>query len=132
MVLILASPSLKTGQHVPLSRILTKLFNLEGMLEKAASYMNDKNGTLLSDFKDGSLWEKKLRSLRLKSKYVFPICIYFDEFETGNALGSKAGIHRLGAVYATLKCFPPKLNSHLENIFLVQLFYSHDRIMAIK
>jgi len=60
-----ASPSLKTGQHVPLSRILTKLFNLEGMLEKAASYMNDKNGTLLSDFKDGSLWEKKLRNLRL-------------------------------------------------------------------
>jgi hypothetical protein len=35
------------------------------MLEKAASYMNDKNGTLLSDFKDGSLWEKKLRNLRL-------------------------------------------------------------------
>ncbi|RXG58181.1 hypothetical protein Avbf_09741 [Armadillidium vulgare] len=77
-----ASPSLKTGQHVPLS------------------------------------W----------SKYVFPICIYFDEFETGNALGSKAGIHKLGAVYVTLKCFPPELDSQLENIFLVQPFYSHDRI----
>jgi hypothetical protein len=59
---------------------------------------------------------------------VFPICIYFDEFETGNALGFKARIHKLGAVYATLKCFPPELNSQLENIFLVQPFYSHDRI----
>ena len=59
---------------------------------------------------------------------MFPICIYFNEFETENALGSKAGIHNLRAVYATLECFPPELYSQLENIFLVQPFYSYDRI----
>lgn len=41
---------------------------------------------------------------------------FFDEFETSNPLGSKRGIHKLGAIYFTLRNFPPKFNSSLANI----------------
>jgi len=31
-------------------------------------------------------------------------------------------------VYYSVACFPPKVNSHLENIFLAMLLHSSDRI----
>jgi hypothetical protein len=37
-------------------------------------------------------------------------------------------VHKLGAVYAALKCLPPKFNSQLQNLFLVLLFYADDRV----
>lgn len=51
----------------------------------------------------------------------------YDDFETCNPLGAKAGIHKLGAVYATVPCLPPHVLSRLENIFLVSLFHASDR-----
>ena len=53
----------------------------------------------------------------------------FDDFESGNALGSHAGIHKLGAVYASIPCLPPEYGSLIENIILVLLFHSSDRNM---
>lgn len=42
-------------------------------------------------------------------------------------LGSHASIHKLGAAYITLPCFPPRFASQLKFIFLALLFYSSDR-----
>jgi len=42
-------------------------------------------------------------------------------------LGSRAGVYKLGAVYACLKSFPPRFNSQLKNLFLTLLLYSDDR-----
>ncbi len=39
---------------------------------------------------------------------------------------SKWGIHKLGAIYFTLRNFSPKYNSALHNIHLVSLFHAQD------
>lgn len=56
-----------------------------------------------------------------------PLFMFFDDYESGNALSSYAGINKLGAVYITVACLPPHLASSLENILLVLLFRSNDR-----
>lgn len=45
----------------------------------------------------------------------------------GNPLGSKSGVHKLGAVYMTLPTIPNPHQSSLKNIFLALLFHSSDR-----
>lgn len=59
--------------------------------------------------------------------HILPLILYFDDFESGNALGSHAGQYKLGAVYVSIGTVPPDKQSRLENIFLAQLFYSNDR-----
>lgn len=54
--------------------------------------------------------------------------MYFDDFESGNALGSHAGDYKLGAVYISIVSIPPEKSSRLENIFVAQVFHSNDRL----
>lgn len=54
------------------------------------------------------------------------IQLFLDEFETVNPLGSKKGIHKLGAVYFTIQNFPSFLNSKLKFIHLLALYYAED------
>lgn len=41
--------------------------------------------------------------------------------------GGHAGENQIGAVYATLPCFPPEFASKLLSIFVVDIFFSKDR-----
>lgn len=76
------------------------------------------------DFCDGSyfkthpLFSKQLTSLQIQ--------IFYDDFETANPLGSKHGVHKIGALYFVLRNLPPKLNSALMNIHLIALFHAED------
>nr|XP_023028858.1 uncharacterized protein LOC111517034 [Leptinotarsa decemlineata] len=74
----------------------------------------------------GDLWQMYLN--KVKHKNVFPLIIYFDEFETCNPLGSHAGVYKQGAVYFSIASLPQQYTTRLENIFLVMLFHSDDRI----
>jgi hypothetical protein len=119
-------PSLAMGQHVPLRKVFHRLFQLPGVLGTALAFMSQSKSGIYSDFKDGKLWKDMV--LRDTGKEIFfPYMLYFDDFETANPLGSRAGIHKLGSIYACLKCFPPKYNSKLKNLFLSLLFYTVDR-----
>ncbi|KYM97728.1 hypothetical protein ALC62_11588, partial [Cyphomyrmex costatus] len=71
------------------------------------------------------LW--KLQVSYFGNKTVFPIFIYFDDYETGNTLGSHSGKNKLGAVYFSLSSIPQELKSSLTNIYLFALFKSEDR-----
>ena len=51
---------------------------------------------------------------------------FFDEFEVANALGTRAGIHKLGGVYWVIQNLPASLRSKLSQIFVVTLFHSED------
>ena len=55
------------------------------------------------------------------------IQLYFDDLETTNPLASKNKIHKMGAIYFSLRNLPPKFNSGLTNIHLCLLFNSIDR-----
>lgn len=95
------------------------------MFEEINEYLNklsaEKN--ILSNFVQGDLWLKEYR-VKNEGKIVFLINIYFDEFQTGNPLGSHALEQKFGGLYISLPCLPPHLVSKLENIFLVTVFYS--------
>ncbi|XP_065681041.1 uncharacterized protein LOC101236011 [Hydra vulgaris] len=89
---------------------------------------NESANDIAEDWLDG----KHGRQLKTYAKHYFPnsihvfIQIYFDEVETTNPLGSKTGIHKLGAFYFTIKNFPPAANSALSNIHLLALAHSED------
>lgn len=64
-----------------------------------------------------------------KEENILPLTIYYDDFESGNPLGSHAGNQKIGVVYATISTIPPKFSSRLENIILAHIFYTADKTM---
>jgi len=102
------------GQFFRLSDTLQKIFKCEQLLQKAISYINRPvNRTGYSDINDGAYMSKDGK---------IPYILYFDEYETGNPLGSHKGKHKIGALYLSLKCFPPVELSALTSIYTVSLF----------
>lgn len=75
----------------------------------------------------GSLWNN-LKKLFPGDQIVFPIVVYFDDFESLNPLGSHAGLYKIGSVYYSIPTIPPEYYSRLQNIFLSLIFYSGDRV----
>lgn len=65
--------------------------------------------------------------LKFPNKVVFPLYLFYDDFEPNNPLGSKSGIYKIGAVYISLASIPVQYASLLENIFSTQLNFSTDR-----
>ena len=84
----------------------------------------EKKETFLYDIQDGEFFNS--HALFLKQNHAFQIQLFFDEFECSNPLGSKRGIHKLGAIYFTLRNISPKYNSNLLAIHLVSLFHAQD------
>ena len=78
-------------------------------------------GNCYNDLKDGDYFKQHLHE---NNKIVLPFVLFFDDFETGNPLGSKRGVHKMGALYLSLRCLHPSKLSKLKNIFLVSLFPS--------
>lgn len=75
------------------------------------------------DYCDGDHFAKH----ELYKIYGLQIQLYFDDLETVNPLGSKTKIHKMGAVYFSLRNLTPEYNSSLANIHLCLLFNSIDR-----
>jgi len=116
-----------TAQYVPLTKTFSSFFALPGVFEQAKLYLtSERSSAVLQDFIDGGLW-KQHGFAQSETQLVVPFMLYFDDFETANPLGSRAGVYKLGAIYACLKCFPPRFNSQLKNLFLALMFYSEDR-----
>lgn len=116
-------------QLIPLRKVLQMFFSLEGVMTETLNYINflslmTEKG-LIENFIQGSFWVT--RKKKHGNKMVFPLFMFFDDYESGNVLGSHSGIHKLGAVYVSVACMPPHRASSLTNIFLALLFHSSDR-----
>ncbi|XP_043478508.1 uncharacterized protein LOC122508907 [Leptopilina heterotoma] len=61
------------------------------------------------------------------NKFVLPVFVHCDDYETGNVLGSHAGDNKLGALYCRIACLPPKYASSIRHILLMLLFRSDHR-----
>lgn len=98
---------------IPLKETLTKVFSNSNLLTLARTYMCEKNNDngVLSDARDGKICEEL-------GPNVFPFVIFFDEMESGNALGSHKGDHKIGMLYISMRCFPPLMYSKLSNVYL--------------
>lgn len=107
-----------------------KLFlELPGVFDVINNYQlnifNNENVSIMSNIVNGEIW-CKIKNIFL-NEIVFPIVLYFDDFETLNPLGSHAGCYKIGIMYFTIATIPPEYASRLENIFLTHIFYSNDR-----
>lgn len=114
-------------QKVCIRTVLKKFLELPNVLSKIDHFVQEQKeiSSEISTIYQGELWKSlKPRFINIK---VFPIYIFFDDFEPVNPLGSRAGIYKIGGVYLSLACMPFEFASLIENIFLVQLFYTSDR-----
>lgn len=107
-------PILKTLERIPSCTQFSKYFSSPSerkikIFEKFSDSCSFKNNPLFSKHSD-----------------ALQIQIFYDDFETVNPLGSKRGIHKLGALYFILRNFPDSFNSQLNNIHMLALFYSED------
>lgn len=121
-----ALPRNYTSQFIPLGEVLKKYFEQPNVLRKTQEYMNSlKTEKYISNIVQSDFWKNKVSKFR-NNEIVLPLFIYFDEYESGNPLGSHSGIHKLGAVYCSVPVIPAKYQAKLENIFLTLLFHSSD------
>lgn len=104
-------------QFISIRKTLLNLFEIPGFLNEIESYMNVSSDNI-SDIKDGHLHQSHDHLGKL------PLVLYFDDYETGNPLGSHKGVHKMGCIYFSLRCLPPYRYSSLQSIFLVSLFHS--------
>ncbi|KAJ8678732.1 hypothetical protein QAD02_014519 [Eretmocerus hayati] len=82
---------------------------------------------LLGDRVDMVLNRKtQLFEPKLKYPNAIRLRIYYDEAEIVGPLGSRTGIHKLGAFYFEIGNLPPHMNSQLSNIHVSTLFCSVD------
>ncbi|XP_047986878.1 uncharacterized protein LOC125226819 isoform X1 [Leguminivora glycinivorella] len=114
-------------QLIPLRLVLQKYFSLDNVMAETLDYVNNLllDNSLIRNIIQGSSWAKV--KAKYKDRLVFPLFLFFDDYESGNVLGSHSGIHKLGAVYVSVGCIPPYRASTLTNIFLALLFHSSDR-----
>ena len=116
--------------------IVTDMFSYVPILETLKSILQKKefadmikpryspNDGVYADLRDATYFkESPLFSIE---KDALQIQLFYDDFETANVLGSKRGLHKLGAIYFTLRNFPPIFNSSLINIHLGALFHAQD------
>lgn len=116
-----------TIEFIELRLVFKKYFETYNILSATSDYIQNLNSdSQFSNFMQGTLW-KSIRSTFSKESFVIPLFMYFDDYEAGNPLGSHSGINKLGAVYISFPCIPPRYRSFLENIFLALLFYSSYR-----
>ena len=85
------------GAHVSLKKTFQKIFTIPGMFRQMQKYLEDlsQDDDFICNIVQGDLWKAKYKS---QNKLVFPLFLYFDEFETRNALGSHAGEEKLCGV----------------------------------
>lgn len=58
---------------------------------------------------------------------VLPLCIYIDDFEPNNPLGSRSSYKKISGVYSKIPCLPPIHQSKMCNVFRLAFFHSDDR-----
>lgn len=110
-----------TFMYVPIIKTLEKIISCPAHFKYFSNGENSNCITTFADtisFKNNSLFQKHTKSLQIQ--------LFYDDFETVNPLGSKRGVHKLGAFYFTVKNFPDFVNSRLSEIHLLALFYSED------
>lgn len=112
---------------IPLRENLKQFLEVSGVLEIITNYQKEvyEDKHVLRNIVNGTSWQHTLQNG--KEETVIPLTIYFDDFESGNPLGSHAGNQKIGAVYVTICTIPPELSSRLDNVLLALLFYAHDR-----
>ncbi|XP_011858359.1 PREDICTED: uncharacterized protein LOC105555920, partial [Vollenhovia emeryi] len=119
---------LGTGQFIAIRHVLARFLSIPGVFVAIEKYIHDCNYlSSVLNIVHSPTWLEISQTENINEK-IYPLLLYYDEFETGNPLSSHAGIHKLGAVYTSIACLPPHLASSIKYIFLFALFHYSDRL----
>ena len=113
-----------TFQYVPIVKLLALLLSDDSVLAESMRDNCSHDG-VMRDFCDGMLYRSN--ALFAEDKSALQLCLYYDECEVVNPLGSRRGIHKIGFIYMSLRSLRPVFNSCLKNIHIVTAFNSIDR-----
>lgn len=115
-----------TQQYIPLRKVLQKFFSVDNVLLDTLEYVKTlkENKRVIQNFIQGTYWQNRVKYHG--DRIVFPLFMFYDDFESGN--GSHSGIHKLGGVYVSVPCLPPYRSTVLSNIFVALMFHSSDRV----
>lgn len=116
-------PITSTFTYIPLLETLKVLLNNEDIKKFFTSDIKINNNAY-THFVDGDIY--KNNSFFQNNNNAIQLQLFFDEFEVCNPLGSKTGVHKLGAFYFVINNLPFYINSTLENIHLLALCYNLD------
>jgi hypothetical protein len=113
-----------TVSLMPVKQIFKSLFSLPNVLRDVTQNIQHlENQDSISNFVNATRWNR-IRQNYAPEDIVIPFDLYNDDFETGNALGSNAGTHKIAAYYVSFPCFPQHLNSSPKYVFEVLLYRS--------
>lgn len=119
-----------TFQFSPMKRVLTKFVESPNVFNTISTHINEisKEKQLIKSVLQCQLWGNIFK--KYDNKIVFPLTLYFDDYEINEVLGSNRGKNKLGAVYYKLSCLPYEHASKLQNIFLAQIhkLKDHDEL----
>lgn len=103
--LTILEPCNCTEQFIPLRSVLQKFFSLENVLIETLDYKKklENDSGIITNFIQGTYWRSRI--INHDGRIVFPLFMYFDDYESGNVLGSHSSIHKLGAVYVAVPLF---------------------------
>lgn len=110
--------TMETCQYVPIIDTLKLVLSSREVREAIMCEEKSTDGVLAS-FLDGQ--HAKIHPFFTRYKQALRIQLYYDELEIVNPLGSKTGVHKLGAFYYSLQNLPPHVNSELSSIHVLLL-----------
>jgi hypothetical protein len=107
-----------TFVYVPVLESLQNLLKIDGVFEEVCNSHQNKDG-YLEDLCDGTMTKK--HPLFGQDLTALQICLYYDDVEMCNPLGSKKTVHKLGFFYYNIGNIHPRHRSNLSSIHLVAI-----------
>lgn len=117
-----------TFQFIRPSEIIRVLFSNPDFVKMFSESIKNKShickGGVYKDYCCGSHFQEN--NILKKNPNAVLLQLYSDDFEPGDPLKSKAGVHKKCAFYLIIRNMPKKFQSKLSNIYLVALANSTD------
>ncbi|KAJ8682357.1 hypothetical protein QAD02_018149 [Eretmocerus hayati] len=94
--------------HIPLIRALKTFFQLPGVYKAAKNYIADLDSSeTITNYRQGLTWQKYYSQFAQDHEDYFDLEIFIDDLQTGNGMGSAAGVQKLCGVFARCSSLPP-------------------------
>lgn len=110
----------------------TSLFDILCNHYESISNAEDNNG-LITSMCQSKFFKEIIKKVNSKFRdnpdevLVLPLCIYIDEFEPNNPLGSRSNYKKVAGIYAKIPCLPELQQSKIYNIYRLGFFHGDDR-----
>lgn len=90
---------LDVAQFIPNRKVFKEFFEMHGIFNKTINYVNrlKSSNHIIPNIVESPFWSEQ--SSQYGDKIVFPLLMYFDDYESNNHLGSHKGISKYVAVY---------------------------------